>query len=300
MFFCLIIRWGTTWILFVGCRKTSESGPCCLLSPLSSPLTGMEQQHPLVHTVTKARRFLFYFLISAVVIQYFSSFSLSLSLSVNLLSTIGWRIPVSHVNKSSSGASSPVSSTTQAAVSSTGSSVVFYLFTVSLPLPRMERQGNLKKKRGWKPWKKTEKHVHISDGERRGGGGETSVRGEVSKRHLRGAKRAEWRRSLVGRLRRVSVFKEWKKGRQWEPGRTNGPRDTAARSVSRLPSVKSNTAQQCSVSDWDFQNKATSWQWSPACDGGESSPILCHPFDIHNVGYIYSIYTIHKYIYTQL
>lgn len=54
----------------------------------------------------------------------------------------------------------------------------------------------------------------------------------------------------------VVVFKEWKIGEtQWEPGWTNGPRETAERSVSRLPSVKSYTTQQRGFSGLDFQNK---------------------------------------------
>lgn len=54
-------------------------------------------------------------------------------------------------------------------------------------------------------------------------------------------------------------LKEVKRGRQWEPGWTTGPRETAVRSVSRLPSVKSNRTPRRSCSGGDFQNKGTKW-----------------------------------------
>lgn len=55
----------------------------------------------------------------------------------------------------------------------------------------------------------------------------------------------------------LSLASRGENEKQWEPGWTNGPRETAERSVSRLPSVKSNITQQQGYSGLGFQNKIT-------------------------------------------
>lgn len=147
---------------------------------------------------------------------------------------------------------SPISSTTQPPFCVRSSQPPVGSFTASSGTANKNVYSVVRKKR-----KKKEKRVHISDG---GGPGWNFRSSQVSERYVQKTVRAKIRAKFSFVVSVLSSRSE--KGRQWEPGWTNGPRETAERSVSRLPSVKSNTKQQHSCSGSDFQNKSVYYLYS--------------------------------------